>query len=251
MDFSANNLHWFSARFLICGTLFFLATSCNSTNKGAQPANEKLLQAYEVLHQRLQALLEQDNTYAGLLSKPVATEVLDESSGQIIQAEIALQRTIDSLDRTASKTDTGGQNKSLYEVTAHFKALLQNRRLMSDMRMALSAGSDDSTTAQQMLMRLRADLRERDERIAALEKARQAANSQTPPGTKISGNTRRDAMTGGENIEQLKQRTKDLQQSLQDMETKYFTVGRNYLLLKKEHERTMNELAALRRSNGQ
>lgn len=250
MDFSANNRYRLP-RIFSYGILCLIVASCHTTPDAAKPATDKLLQAYEALHQRLEALIEQDNAYAGLLSEQVTTAQLDESSGTIIQAEMALQRTIDSLDKLAL-ADGNDQKEALRRITAHFKALLQSRRLLSDMRMALSAGSDDSTTAQRMLMQLRTALRAKDEKIAALEKAAQAANSSTaPPETKMTATNRRNAVAGSENIEQLKQRNNDLQQSLQAMETKYFTIGRNYLLLKKEHERTMNELAALRRSNGQ
>lgn len=215
------------------GIVFVFAASCTTTPDKAAPGTEEQLQAYEVLHRRLRALTEQDNTYAGLLSSQVATTELDERSGRIIQAEMALQHTIDSLDRVSLNNPDSTQKANLAHITSYFKALLQSRRLLSDMRMALSAESDDSTTAQQMLAQLQNDLRERDERIAALEKA----NAATPV-------TR-------ESMEQLRQRNKMLQQSLQAMETKYFTVGRNYLVLKKEHERTVNELTALRKGGQQ
>jgi hypothetical protein len=243
MDVSANKTRRLPGLFFRYGIFFITAASCNtSTRSEAKTTDDgRLLQAYEVLHQRLQTVTEQDNAYAGLLHTPVTTAELDEKSGKIIQAEMALQRTVDSLQQTFSNAHTKVQAEKLYQVTSYFKALLQSRRLLSDMRMALSVESDDSTTTHRMLMRLQADLRQRDEKIAALEKmagATTTTKKQEPP-------------SKNENTEQLRQRNQALQESLKAMEAKYFTVGRNYLLLQKEHERTLNELTALRKANGE
>lgn len=206
-----------------------------------------MLQAYNALHWRLQALLEQDAAYAAQWNSLVTASELDEKSGTIIQAEMALQQTIDSLDQASLKANTDLQ-KALGRITSYFKALIQNRRVVSDMRMALSAGTEDSATAQQTLAQLRSDLEKKNKQIAALANASSGGTARPAQNGNASKNRKGTAPATNESVAQLRQRNQTLERSLNALEAKYFTVGRNYLVLKKEHERTVNELTALRRS---
>lgn len=245
----------FSRSFFYSLILFLLAvagcTNAPSDNRGnALHAGltdaQQLLLADEVLHRQLQAVLEADSAYALVLdnSTPAA---LDEKSGSIIQSEMALQNSIDSLEQALSKNKVSSQN-AITRLTGYFKAILQNRTTVSDMRMALSAVSDDSTTAQQTLQQLQSHVREKDKRIAALEHASAGTNKRTgPQGQNANAESYNSNTAANGNPAQLKQQNNNLQQALKTMESKYFVVGRNYLLLKQEHERTLNELAALRK----
>jgi predicted nucleic acid-binding Zn-ribbon protein len=116
--------------------------------------------------------------------------------------------------------------------------------------MALSAGSDNSASMQQTLLQLRSDIRERDRKIAALE---QESRPATRNGRTAESNTPREsgnsAPANGESLADLKQHNKNLLTELNNVQNKYFVIGRNYLLLKQEHERTVKELAALRKSS--
>lgn len=243
---SVNNSHAIFP-WLFAAVLLFTAASCHTSSPDTpQPDAEKSLQAYEALHQRLQAVLAQDAAYTALLNTQPTTAALDESTGRIIQAEITLQRLIDSLDQVSSRLAAGAQKARLQKSTTYFNELLQSRRLLSDMRMALSAGSDDSASAQQRLVQLRSDIRARDEKIAALQKTHQSETQK-----RAAQNSSPAPLATAQTIGQLKQRNKALEGSLKAAEAKYFTVGRNYLLLKKEHERTLRELTALRKAGAQ
>lgn len=222
-----------------------------SQKLAASPAasvENSLLQADDVLHQQLQAVQQADDAYAQLLAHRTTTKELDDRDGRIVQAEITLQQTVDSLEQHSTLNNEGKER--LLRLTAYYKSALQNRRAASDMRMVLSANSDDSTAAQQMVLRLRADVQERDKRIAALEQqTRQNSNAvallQNPPSGKQTDNY---APARGEGAADMKQRNKNLSLALGNLQTKYFVLGRNYLVLKQEHDRTVTELAALRKS---
>jgi len=119
--------------------------------------------------------------------------------------------------------------------------------------MVVSANNDDSTTMQQTLAQLRSQVQEKDKKIAALQRT---GNKQTQP---LLPNEERMADSGspsyapakGESPADLKQRNKNLYQAYSDLQVKYFVLGRNYLVLKQEHDRTLKELAALRQPGNQ
>jgi hypothetical protein len=244
--------NFFKNPYVSTAILFFcINTACNTSTtekpNGAAASNEKeWQQADNLLHQRLQAVQEADNRYTELLTVGTTTAQQDEESGRIAQAEIALQQSIDSLERRYANA---AKNADLARLLQFFRASLQNRQAASDLRMALSAESEDSVSMQQTVVQLRADLRERDRRIATLEQESRSVNrsqsiaeksvKETAPGSFAPAN--------GESLADLKQRNKNLLLELNNVQNKYFIIGRNYLLLKQEHERTIKELAALRK----
>jgi hypothetical protein len=190
---------------------------------------------------------EADNRYTELLTVGTTTAQQDEESGRIAQAEIALQQSIDSLERRYA-TDAN-KGAGMERLLGYFRATLRNRQAASDLRMALSAGSDNSASMQQTLLQLRADIRERDRKIAELEQESRPANrnERTAESNTASREPRNSAPANGESLAELKQRNKNLLTELNNVQNKYFIVGRNYLLLKQEHDRTVKELAALRK----
>jgi hypothetical protein len=244
-------INFFKNTYLSTALLFFCISSGCNTSTAEQPGtagaftNAQLLQADNLLHQRLQAVQEADNRYTELLTIGTTTAQQDAESGRIAQAEMALQQSIDSLE----KRYAAAKNADLARLLQFFRASLQNRQAASDLRMALSAESEDSVSMQQTVVQLRADLRERDRRIATLEQESRSVNrsqsiaeknvKETAPGSFAPAN--------GESLADLKQRNKNLLLELNNVQNKYFIIGRNYLLLKQEHERTIKELAALRK----
>jgi hypothetical protein len=246
MSFPTNKTTGFFT-LLLCWLL--TSTGCTSTsNKEPQKAQSSgaadvWRQADDLLHQRLQDVLDADNAYAELASQAVATGALDARNEAIAQAELALLRTMDSLDQSVGET---GNVSGLQQTIGHFRKILQSRGTLSDLRMVLSANSDDSTTMQHTLLQLRNELREKDKQITALERnnsRQQEAGTQRPNETEPKAN----APAKGENLADLRQQNKNLSTAYNELQNKYFLVGRNYLLLKQEHERTMNELATLRK----
>jgi hypothetical protein len=203
-------------------------------------AASELLRTDAVLHQRLQAVHDADAAYNDMLESGATTAALDDRNGQVIQAEMALQQTIDSLEQLSKPA--GAQQ---LQWTGYFRNALQSRRVLSDLRMVLSADSDDSTTMQQTLRRLQAELQDKNKRISALEAANRNAAARQSQGT---GNLAANAPAQGETPADLRQRNKNLSLALNNMQVKYFVLGRDYLVLKKQHERTLAELAALRKS---
>lgn len=196
-------------------------------------------QADDLLHERLQAVLDADNAYAEMAAQAVPTGTLDSQNVAITQAELALLQTLDSLEQADAKI--GAQ-----QTIGHFRKILESRGALSDLRMVLSANSDDSTAMQHTLRQLRNELREKDQKIAALERS---TSRQQEGGATNETELRANAPAKGESLADLKQRNKDLYAAYSDLQNKYFLVGRNYLLLKQEHDRTLNELAALRKGN--
>ena len=91
--------------------------------------------------------------------------------------------------------------------------------------------------------------------FAELERAANTSSTpvQNAPVTALKGDTGTAGNTSanGETLADLKQRNKDLSLAYNNLQSKYFSVGRDYLVLKQEHERTLNELAALRKGNTQ
>lgn len=242
--------------FITALSLFFVVVGCTAPTAeqqqkdafaGTASTETGVLQADETLHRRLQEVLEADDAFTQLAGN-ATTETLDEKSGQIIQAEIALQKTIDSLEQHAKTAEES--NTELTSRIAYFKAALQNRRAISDMRMVISANSDDSVTARQTRAQLEKQLQEKNKTIATLERAVQARGAKQPtPGNLVYDNGKNGyAPAKSESMADLRQRNKNLSLALGSLQTKYFLVGRDYLVLKKEHERTVNELAALRKS---
>lgn len=230
-------------------------------------SEEKLLLTDAVLHQQLQAVQQADDEYNALLTNPATPTALDEKNGQIIQAEMALQQTIDSLEQR-SQSSTTEAKKELAQLTGYFKATLENRRFLSDIRMIASADNDDSATMQQVLLRLRADVQEKKEKIALLERAtsnrsKTATLDLPPAATSLerklltpngSGTAQKStyAPANGESLEQLKQRNKNLVSALNAVQTQYGTLMKYYRQLKQDYDRMLNEQAALRkRDNSQ
>lgn len=210
----------------------------------------QVLQADAVLHVRLQAVQQADEAYAQVLTNPAPGAALDEKNGQIIQAEMALQQTLDSLRRLpAQRNDTTRMQQWL----RFFEETLLNRRTVSDVRMVLSAYSDDSTTAHQMLLTLQNEVQEKNKRIAALERESSTRSNTTTRTEATTPDTQKadNAPAKGESVADLRQRNKNLSQALSSMQTKYFIMGRDYLVLKKAHERTLQELETLRNTGRQ
>jgi hypothetical protein len=239
--------------FWICSSCIIIGTGCTSTPgntpqhlHAATDTSMTTLQAADaLLHQRLQAVLDADNAYARLAMQAAPTASLDSQNEAITTTEIALQQTIDSLEQTAA---TDSQSHQAEQTLRYFKNALQSRTALSDLRMMLSANSDDSTAMQNTLAQLRTDLQEKNKKIMILERARNtpaARNELTDTELKTY------APAKGESLADLKQRNTNLSLAYSNLQNKYFTVGRNYLLLKQEHERTLNELAALRKGNNQ
>jgi chromosome segregation ATPase len=232
------------------------------------PKELRLLEADATLHRRLQGVHEADDRYEALLAAgSVSVEALDETNGQIIQAEMALQQTIDSLKQLYSGT-TGNDRDSFMHLTDYFRTTLENRRFLSDMRMIASAETDDSTTMQQTLLRLRADVAAKAKKIAQLEQAaaartRQATLDLPPTATPLerkllapeaaSPAQKKDAYApaNGESIEQLKQRNKNLAAALNAIQTQYGTLSKYYRQLKQDYDQVQNELAGMRKSTTQ
>jgi hypothetical protein len=237
--------------YLSAAILFFCINAACNTSTTEKPGattttNEKdLLQADNLLHQRLQAVQEADNRYTELLTLGTTTAQQDEESGRIAQAEIALQQSIDSLERRYANAASKGTG--MERLLGYFRATLRNRQAASDLRMALSAGSDNSASMQQTLLQLRADVRERERKIAELESRPATRNERAAESNAPSREPRNIAPADGESLGDLKQRNKNLSTELNNVQNKYFIIGRNYLLLKQEHERTLKELAALRK----
>jgi hypothetical protein len=101
------------------------------------------------------------------------------------------------------------------------------------------------------LRRLQAELQDKNKRIAALEQANRnavARQSQEAGNSLQPGNPAAYTPAKGETPADLRQRNKNLSLALNNMQVKYFVLGRDYLVLKKQHERTLAELAALRKS---
>jgi hypothetical protein len=244
--------NFFKNPYVSTAILFFcINTACNTSTtekpNGAAASNEKeWQQADNLLHQRLQAVQEADNRYTELLTVGTTTAQQDEESGRIAQAEIALQQSIDSLERRYANAANKGAG--MERLLGYFRATLRNRQAASDLRMALSAGSDNSASMQQTLLQLRADLRERDRKIAELESRPATQNQRAAESNTPSREPRNMAPANGESLADLKQRNKNLLTELNNVQNKYFIIGRNYLLLKQEHERTVKELAALRKT---
>jgi hypothetical protein len=240
---------------VLTSCIFAPLAGCNGSGSADTGANtplsqttaaSELLRTDAVLHQRLQAVHDADAAYNDLLESGATTATLDDRNGQVIQAEIALQQTIDSLEQQHKQAGT-----QLLQWTGYFKNALQSRRALSDLRMVLSADSDDSTTTQQTLRRLQAELQDKNKRIAALEQANRnavARQSQEAGNSLQPGNPAAYTPAKGETPADLRQRNKNLSLALNNMQVKYFVLGRDYLVLKKQHERTLAELAALRKS---
>lgn len=261
MNYYKNSFLSATAFFILLAGLLFTASGCTgptaensgetALSSGTVPVEKELLQADDALHVRLQAVQEADNQYVQLLSGPASPATLDEKSGLVIQAEMALQQTIDSLEQRTIKNDETS-NQHLAQIILYFKTALQNRRAVSDMRMIVSADSDDSTTMQKTLLSLRSDVQEKNQRITALERANKTkSKSVAPAGTIENTQNYTYAPAKGESLAELKQRNKNLALALNNIQVKYFVIGRDYLVLKKEHDRTVNELAALRKSGNQ
>jgi hypothetical protein len=248
-------------------------TAVNPEKQTLLPKTEKnearLLQADAALHRRLQTVFEADDSYEALLASGSASaDALDEKNGQIIQAEMALQQTIDSLKQSASFTAAAGNKDTLLHLVDYFRTTLENRRFLSDMRMIASAETDDSTTMQQTLLRLRADVAAKAKKIAQLEQAaaartRQATLDLPPTATPLerkllapeaaSPAQKKDAYApaNGESIEQLKQRNKNLAAALNAIQTQYGTLSKYYRQLKQDYDQVQNELAGMRKSTTQ
>jgi hypothetical protein len=236
--------------FWIYSSCIIISMGCTSTpgNTLRQPQAAPdtvitTLQADALLHQRLQAVLDADNAYARLAMQAAPTASLDSQNEAITTAEIALQQTIDSVEQTPP-TDSPSQQAE--QTLRYFKNALQSRTALSDLRMMLSANSDDSTAMQNTLAQLRAELQEKNKKILSLERTRN-----TPATLNEVTDTERKtyAPAKGESLADLKQRNTNLSLAYSNLQNKYFIVGRNYLLLKQEHERTLHELAALRKGN--
>jgi hypothetical protein len=238
-------LYWGNAAFVLL--LFITACSPQPANN-THPQNETaVLDADNLLHQRLQAVLDADSAFAQQATAATATDTLDAVSEQISQAEIQLQQAIDSLQQAHQKpVDTAAR---LAHIINYFKAVLQSRRALSDLRMVLSANSDDSVSMQQTVAQLQAELQEKNKQLAALQQRTKTGNNSTTVVENVAPNT--NAPATGETLADLKQRNKNLALALNNMQVKYFTVGRDYLILKKEYERTLNELATLRNASRQ
>jgi hypothetical protein len=242
--------------FLIYLSAVLVSTGCTST-PGTAPqqlhassgATTAFVQADALLHQRLQAVLEADNAYAQLATQAAPTTSLDSQNEAITTAEIALQQSIDSLEQTTKKDSLSGQ---LQQTIRYFKNALQSRTALSDLRMVLSANSDDSTAMQQSLAQLRTELQEKNKKITDLERTRNTSPGEPAGRTNINdAELKTYAPAKGETLDELRQRNKNLSLAYSDLQNKYFMVGRNYLLLKQEHERTLTELAALRKGGNQ
>lgn len=239
------------------GALLLVACTNQPVNQAtaSNTSAGTLLQADAVLHERLQAVLSADDAYAHFVMQPVASDTLDAKSETIAQAEIALQKTMDSLEQTKVKTSNAAEWQ---QIIGYFKNILQSRRGLSDLRMVVSANNDDSTTMQHTLAQLHAQLQEKDKKIASLERT---GNQQTqafmPNNEALAKEKASDTGVGsyapakGETLADLKQRNKNLYKAYSDLQVKYFVMGRNYLVLKQEHERTLKELATLRQPSNQ
>lgn len=231
--------------------VFVVLAACNSKPSGPSASTSEaatLVQVDAMLHNRLQAVLDADQAFSQSVSASSKTDVIDSQNAVVTQAEIALKKTIDSLKNRPVKNSVTAEN-SIAQLTTYFEALLQSRRTAADLRMALSATSDDSTAMQQQLAGLRATIQERDKKIASLEQAgnsplfekrSESAAAATEPNSY--------APAKGDSPADLKQRNRNLALAYSSLQNKYFVVGRDYLLLKQEHERTLQELAALRKA---
>ncbi len=257
------------APFLLLFCACLAATGCSdaASENGGQTvfkAGETGLTAADAaLHRRLQAVYEADDRYDALLAaNAVRTELLDEKNGDIIQAEMALQKTIDSLQQAPA---AGADSSALARLTGYFKTTLQNRRFLSDMRMIASAESDDSTAMQQALLRLRAEVDEKTKRIARLEQQAGAAPKQasvsfpatatplerkllSPEASRQIEKTAAATPANGESLAQLKQRNKNLATALNAVQTQYGTLSKYYRELKQDYDRAQTELANLRKA---
>lgn len=242
-----------------CITLL-LASACTDKpmSSGAGSRSDILWHIDAVLHQRMQAIFDADNAYAQTATQTASTAAAQDTKSEgVAQAEIALQKTIDSVQHRSLKYDITTEN-AIAQLAGYFKAFLQSRRPLSDLRMTLSANSDDSTAMQQTVASLRTQLREKEQKIAALEQATANAPAVAPsetvtPKRPVTTNTdtNNNTTASGESLADLQQQNKNLAASLSQLQTKYFNIGRDFLILKQEHERTLNELAALRKSGNQ
>lgn len=248
---------------LLFGAALFTALPIACTNHTPQTPtrlvgvvpNDTLLRTDAVLHSRLQAVLNADDAFAQAVNAAAASDVLDGKSAAIATAEIALQKTVDSL---AQQPLNSSNRESLQRIVGYFRSILQSRRGLSDLRMVVSANSDDSSAMQQRLLQLRAELQEKtkadeakDKKIHDLERT---VGHMSSIGTEAENGAAAKvdsyAPSKGETLADLKQRNKNLYEAYSSLQSKYFIVGRNYLLLKQEHDRTVKELAALRQKAG-
>lgn len=246
---------------ITCFTTLLLVSACSDKpmSSGSGSRADILWHIDAELHQRMQAIFDADNTYAQTATQTASTAAAQDSKSEsIAKAEIALQKTIDSVQNRSLKYDIATEN-AIAQLAGYFKAFLQSRRPLSDLRMTLSANSDDSTSMQHTVASLRTQLQEKDKKIAALEQA--ASNAPASTGTNETATPKRTIVptTDTDNntpassgsIADLQQQNKDLATTLSQLQSKYFNIGRDYLLLKQEHEKTLNELAALRKSSNQ
>jgi hypothetical protein len=238
-------LYWGNAASVL---LMFITACSPQPAANTQPKYETaVLDADNLLHQRLQAVLDADSAFAQRATGTTATDTLDAASEQITRAEIQLQQAIDSLQQAHQKpADTTAR---LAQIISYFKAVLESRRALSDLRMVVSANSDDSTSMQQTVAQLRTELQEKNKQLATLQQRNKNGNNSSTVVESVVPNT--NAPATSETIADLKQRNKNLTLALNNLQVKYFTLGRDYLVLKKEHERTLNELATLRNASRQ
>jgi len=203
------------------------------------------LQADSLLHQRLQAVLDADNGFAQATAQAMPTTTIDARNEVVTAAEIALKQTIDSLEQTVPTNDT---TSLLQHTIGYFKNILQSRVALADLRMVLSANSDDSTAMHQNLAQLRTELQEKNRQLATMERTHNDARIDVAGEKFNDTGLKAYAPAKGETLADMKQRNTNLALAYSNLQNKYFVVGRNYLLLKQEHERTLNELAALRKA---
>src|SRR4051794_2535675 len=130
---------------LISGMVLLIASACTSkqanTANMAQTESDMLLQIDAVLHQRQQAVLDADSAYDQSGTAPKATAAIDAKNKAVVQAEIALKKTIDSLQNRPYKNSIAAE-ETIARLNGYFRSFLESRRTSSDLRMVLSANSD-------------------------------------------------------------------------------------------------------------
>jgi hypothetical protein len=129
----------------------------------------ELLQYDAVLHTRLSQLQQLDEQYAMLLTDALPGSIMDNTIKQIVEAESALSKTLDSVE-TKRDVFTGDNTKRFDSLSTAFRAVLQNRRAISGIRTALLNGSGHLTADEKSLLKMDTDLKKKDDRIAELEK---------------------------------------------------------------------------------
>ena len=130
--------------------------------------NNQMLVQDGLLHSRLNNLQQMDGNFAMTLTDSSKKGQVDSINRTILVMEANFLKTLDSIEYE-NKRNTGNSQEVMRDITEAFREELSNRRVLTNLRMALSSGNKMFTGDQTMVLQWQNEMLAKQKRIESLE----------------------------------------------------------------------------------